>query len=232
MLMSFVLYFIEKSIVISFFDDNIDMKLFELYGVSGTTLAIVLVFTLIFIISISSLNIIIYSKIRNEDVVINLNVKFLFNLININRQIYPAEEKEKREKGKAKYKDKNLLLADDILSIYYLLSKVKLEEFYSDIEFGNTNIQFTSFIFILINTVYGNIINLIKPKKIYLNVKPNYLKDYLVGNVKLHLKPRIKDLIYLGRTLYSIYKKNKGEFREGDKDESDRVDQESYGDNC
>jgi len=200
------------------------MKIFEILGVSGVTLSITLAFIFIFIISISTLNAIVYSKIRNDDVVINLNVKFLFNLININRQIYPADNKENRERGKA--------LADDIISFYYLLSRVKVEEFYSNIEFGSTNIQFTSFVFIFINTIYGNIINLIKPKKIYLNVRPDYLKSYLVGNIKVHLKLKIKDLIFLAKTLYVIYKKNKGEFRDGDKDESDRVDKKSYGDNC
>lgn len=208
------------------------MKIFEILGVSGVTLSITLAFIFIFIISISTLNAIVYSKIRNDDVVINLNVKFLFNLININRQIYPADNKENRERGKAQYKDKNILLADDIISFYYLLSRVKVEEFYSNIEFGSTNIQFTSFVFIFINTIYGNIINLIKPKKIYLNVRPDYLKSYLVGNIKVHLKLKIKDLIFLAKTLYVIYKKNKGEFRDGDKDESDRVDKKSYGDNC
>lgn len=187
---------------------------------------------LILIAVFSYINIILYSNFSEKNVQIKLNIKFLFGLINYERQVYPDEKNKNKKVRKEEHRYKEVILVEDIVGIIEILKHIKIEEFYSNIEYGNKNVAFTSFIFIFINTIYGNIINLINPDKMYLNVKPDYLNDYLDGYIKIHTRVNIRDLLRLIIRVSRMMKRKNGEFKKGDVDESDRVNKESYGDNC
>ncbi|MGG7060521.1 DUF2953 domain-containing protein, partial [Clostridium tertium] len=121
-----------------------------------------------------------------------------------------------------------------IKNIINLIFKVKVEEIYSYISFGNENVIFTSFIYVFINTIYGNVINIFSPNKIYLNITPDFTKNYIKGNVKIHIKPTIKDIINISIAMIKIYKKvkvNKRIKKDGGKIEINRVNTKSYGKN-
>ncbi|MEG2789832.1 MAG: DUF2953 domain-containing protein, partial [Romboutsia sp.] len=147
-----------------------------------------------------------------------------------NKQLYPPKSKEKKtntNKKNERKKRKSKVKFEDILSIYNLLKKIKIEELYSEIEFGNENISFTTFIYIFINAIYGNLANIIEINKIYLSINPNFTKNYITTNIKLHIKPTIKDLIDIGKAIYKIYKNNK----DGEVNESNKFNEKSYGNN-
>ncbi|MDU2198268.1 MAG: DUF2953 domain-containing protein, partial [Peptostreptococcaceae bacterium] len=76
--------------------------------------------------------------------------------------------------------------------------------------------------------IYGNLSSLINAEKIYLNVVPNFLENYINGRVKIHISPKIEDLLKLAMAFIKIYRKNK----DGDHNESNRVNTKSYGDNA
>lgn len=213
------------------------------------TILILIIFTsvLIFKFIKSSINIIIIGEVNNNYVNINLNIKYMFNLINIKIPIYPLNKekgKVKKDKNKNKNKknikhqnsniDKKSIEVYDIKNIIKLIFKVKVEEIYSYISFGNENIVFTSFIYVFINTIYGNVINIFSPNKIYLNITPDFTKNYIKGNVKIHIKPTIKDIINISIAMIKIYKKakvNKKIKKDGGKIEINRVNTKSYGKN-
>lgn len=216
-----------------FLENNMNMRYNEIFTFP---ILVVLSILLVIVFFRSSLDIILYSNINNKDICIKVNIKYMFNLVNINRQLYPPNKNKKnkmnRNKKKGDILNKNkILFFKDILSIYKLLKKIRVYEFYSDIKFGNKIIEFTSFIYFLINIIYGNLLNLIKPEKVYLKVNPNYTEDYIYGDIKMHIKPTIKDLIYITIGAYKIYKKNRGNNKEGDSNESNRVNTKSYGNN-
>lgn len=191
----------------------------------------------------SSINIIIIGEVNNNNININLNIKYMFNLINIKIPIYPLNKvKVKKDKNKSKKNikhqnikiDKKSIEVSDIKNIINLIFKVKVEEIYSYISFGNENVIFTSFIYVFINTIYGNVINIFSPNKIYLNITPDFTKNYIKGNVKIHIKPTIKDIINISIAMIKIYKKvkvNKRIKKDGGKIEINRVNTKSYGKN-
>lgn len=191
----------------------------------------------------SSINIIIIGEVNNNNININLNIKYMFNLINIKIPIYPLNKvKVKKDKNKSKKNikhqnikiDKKSIEVNDIKNIINLIFKVKVEEIYSYISFGNENVIFTSFIYVFINTIYGNVINIFSPNKIYLNITPDFTKNYIKGNVKIHIKPTIKDIINISIAMIKIYKKvkvNKRIKKDGGKIEINRVNTKSYGKN-
>ncbi|HGM3505815.1 TPA: DUF2953 domain-containing protein, partial [Clostridioides difficile] len=183
-------------------------------------------------ILISHINILIIADINNKDIRLKLNIKYMFNLININRQLYPAENSKNNDKkeGMKDNIDSSILLADDLLSVYRLLKKIKIHELYSNINFGTENIGLTSSVYVLINTLYGNLFNVINAEKMYLNVNPDFTKNYFFGNIRIHIRPRIKDLFNIIIMTNKIMNKNKGN-KEGDSNESNRFDTESYGNN-
>ena len=192
---------------------------------------IILVIVMIVAILKSSLNIILLSTINNEDINIMLNIKYLFNMINVKIQLYPLKKKSKENKINTKEEKKGEKIKpskEDIHNAYYQLKKIKVEEIYSNIKFGNENIHFTCFIYVFINTIYGNLINIIKPKKLYLNVVPDFTANYINLNVKIHLRLAIKDIISMLIFVVKIYIKNK---KEGLDNESAGVNKKSYGDN-
>lgn len=211
------------------------------------TILILIIFTsvLIFKFIKSSINIIIIGEVNNNNININLNIKYMFNLINIKIPIYPLNKKKgkvKKDKNKSKKNikhqnikiDKKSIEVHDIKNIINLISKVKVEEIYSYISFGNENVIFTSFIYVFINTIYGNVINIFIPNKIYLNITPDFTKNYIKGNVKVHIKPTIKDIINISIAMIKIYKKakvNKRIKKDGGKIEINRVNTKSYGKN-
>lgn len=209
------------------------------------TILILIIFTsvLIFKFIKSSINIIIIGEVNNNDININLNIKYMFNLINIKIPIYPLnKEKVKKDKNKSKKNikhqnikiDKKSIEVNDIKNVINLIFKVKVEEIYSYISIGNENVIFTSFIYVFINTIYGNVINIFSPNKIYLNITPDFTKNYIKGNVKIHIKPSIKDIINISIAMIKIYKKSKVNKRikkDGGKIEINRVNTKSYGKN-
>ncbi len=196
---------------------------------------IAIIILVLFIIYKSRLNIIISIDIDNNTKLIKLNIKYLFNLLNIKIQLYPPKKsigkkvgiKNKKVKEKVK-KRKKYIFTDDILRIYKIANNIRIKELYSNINFGNKNIYFTCFIFVFINTIYGNLSSLINAEKIYLNVVPNFLENYINGRVKIHISPKIEDLLKLAMAFIKIYRKNK----DGDHNESNRVNTKSYGDNA
>ena len=196
---------------------------------------IAIIILVLFIIYKSRLNIIISIDIDNNTKLIKLNIKYLFNLLNIKIQLSPPKKsigkkvgiKNKKVKEKVK-KRKKYIFTDDILRIYKIANNIRIKELYSNISFGNKNIYFTCFIFVFINTIYGNLSSLINAEKIYLNVVPNFLENYINGRVKIHISPKIEDLLKLAMAFIKIYRKNK----DGDHNESNRVNTKSYGDNA
>lgn len=209
------------------------------------TILILIIFTsvLIFKFIKSSINIIIIGEVNNNDININLNIKYIFNLINIKIPIYTLnKEKVKKDKNKSKKNikhqnikiDKKSIEVNDIKNVINLIFKVKVEEIYSYISIGNENVIFTSFIYVFINTIYGNVINIFSPNKIYLNITPDFTKNYIKGNVKIHIKSSIKDIINISIAMIKIYKKSKVNKRikkDGGKIEINRVNTKSYGKN-
>lgn len=207
------------------------MKYNAIYNFS--LIIIILILTLLIILK-SRINIIFTIDINNSDFFIKLNIKYFFNLLNIKLQIYPPKNKKnknrkinkKNEKENAK-KIKIKLLFREFFSIYKLSKETMVKELYSNISFGNKNIYFTSFIYLFINTIYANLSNIISPQKMYLNVRPNYIEDYIKGNIRIHINPRISDLFKLTISLIKINRKNK----DGSNHESNRFNTKSYGNN-
>ena len=227
-----------KSIDNYHLENNTNMKHNEMFSFYFFIAIIILV---LFIIYKSRLNIVFSIDIDNNTKLIKLNIKYLFNLLNIKIQLYPPKRrcrtkesigkkvgiKKKKVKENAK-KRKIKLFADDILKICGIIRNIMVKELYSDISFGNTNIYFTCFIFVFINTIYGNLSNLINAEKMYLNVTHNFLENYINGRVKIHISPKIEDLWKLAMAFIKIYRKNK----DGVHNESNRVNTKSYGDNA
>lgn len=207
------------------------MKYNAIYNFS--LIIIILILTLLIILK-SRINIIFTIDINNSNFFIKLNIKYFFNLLNIKLQIYPPKNKKnknrkinkKNEKENVK-KIKLKLLFREFFSIYKLSKETMVKELYSNISFGNKNIYFTSFIYLFINIIYANLSNIISPQKMYLNVRPNYIEDYIKGNIRIHINPRISDLFKLTISLIKINRKNK----DGGNHESNRFNTKSYGNN-
>ena len=104
------------------------------------------------------------------------------------------------------------------LEIYKLFKNIEIEEFYSDIYIGNTNIAITNFAYLSVNLIYGNLINIINPNRFYMNIKPNFIENKIYIDFKLYIKPSIKNIIEI---LKFILNKNIKE--EDKKYESNRI---------
>lgn len=187
---------------------------------------------ILFIIYKSRIGIVFKVDIDNNNKSIKLNLKYLFNLININIQIYPPKKykKESIKKQKVSKKEKRnkkvKIFKEDVLEIINIIKNIKINELYSNIVFGNQNIYFTSFIYVFINTIYGNIFNIINSKKIYLSINPSYTENFIKGKIELYISPRIEDFFKLGFKLIKIYRNRK----DGGKNETNKYTK-SYGDN-
>ncbi|HBG1451786.1 TPA: DUF2953 domain-containing protein, partial [Clostridioides difficile] len=103
------------------------MELNELFNFKYLIIAVIFIISVTMLILISHINILIIADINNKDICLKLNIKYMFNLININRQLYPAENSKNNDKkeGMKNNIDSSILLADDLLSIYRLLKKIK-----------------------------------------------------------------------------------------------------------
>lgn len=201
-------------------------------GIIGYIIIIFFLLMLIAVFIVSKLHIILSVDIDNSEFKININVRYLFNLININKQLYPSKNKEIKRKEKKdnniqKKKIKTKLALSDFLTVHRTIKKIEIYEIYSKINYGSEIFSFTSFIYILINCIYGNIANLVSTKKLYLGVNPDYTKNYLKANIIIHAIPSIRDLIDVAIAVIKISNKNK----EASKHESNKFNAKSYGDN-
>lgn len=198
-------------------ENNINMN----YKDMGHILLSYIVFSLPIILIIifllnRSIHLIIVSEVENENVSVKVTIKFFFNLINMTKTLYPITKKEKK-KSNLKYKknkeDKNSSKRFDLKKIevtnlvvlYRIVKKIKITEVYSNLSYGSENISFTSFIYVLVNAVYGNISNYLESEKMYLKVRPCYTRNYIRYRGILHLSPTIKDIIIIIRGIFKIY---------------------------
>lgn len=182
----------------------------------------------------SKIHILLTLDVKNKDIKVNLNIKYLFRLIDINIPIYPINKKNKiskKNKIKEKHKSKIRLNLEEIKIIYILLDKVKIEEVYANINFGNENISFTSYLYVIINFIYSNLMNIINCNYIYLKVTPEFTKNYLDLNARIKIQPTIKDIIAIYIAVYKIYKRINKDKKDGVNIEVNKCDKKSYGNN-
>ena len=228
-------FFYYISIDIPYLENNSFMDYSDIFNFFIPILIIVLI--LIVFIKMP-LNIILTYKVVNEDIKISLNFRYLFNIINI--PIYPRKAKSKKKEIKSNkkkdlfkknIKDRKILLGD---FLYFLkaLKAIEIEEFYSDIEIGNTNISITVFAYLCINLIYGNLINIIDPNKFYMNIKPNFIENNIYIDFKIHIKPTIKDLINILKAILIAVKNSKKIKKEDTKYESSRFNTKYNGNNA
>ena len=154
---------------------------------------VVLIIILVIYFLNSGLNIILLCNANNKDIKVNISIRYFFNLIKINFQIYPIKNKDKKEKKvkKEAKKVKNKIQMPskkDLLQIYNSIKKIDIKEIYSDIYLGNENVYFVCFINLLINTIYGNLINIFNSEKVYLKITPNFVESVIKANIKVHIK--------------------------------------------
>ncbi|MBS6024978.1 MAG: hypothetical protein KIB00_12955 [Paeniclostridium sordellii] len=198
-------------------ENNINMN----YKDMGHILLSYIVFSLPIILSIifllnRSIHLIIVSEVENENVSVKVTIKFFFNLINMTKTLYPITKKEKK-KSNLKYKknkedkssskrfDLKKIEVTNLVVLYRIVKKIKITEVYSNLSYGSENISFTSFIYVLVNAVYGNISNYLESEKMYLKVRPCYTRNYIRYRGILHLSPTIKDIIIIIRGIFKIY---------------------------
>ena len=94
-------FFYYISIDIPYLENNSFMDYSDIFNFFIPILIIVLI--LIVFIKMP-LNIILISKIVNEDIKISLNLRYIFNIININIPIYPRRAKSKKKEIKSNKK--------------------------------------------------------------------------------------------------------------------------------
>ena len=146
------------------------------------------IFIILILLSILYSHFLFEIKFKNKKIVIRLKIKLLFKLIRINIQLYPP--KKKRAKKKSSLKDLKLL-EDELNNIINIIRKIKPVEIYSNIYISNTNPYIIIYANALINTIYGNIINIFNCEKIYLNITPKFVENNIEGSVKIHIKFRV-----------------------------------------
>ena len=158
-------------------------------------------------------HIILTSKVVNQDIKIDLNLRYMFNIININIPIYLRKvESKKKELEKSKRKlikklKSRKILARDVFAICRQLKKIDIEEFYSDVHIGNTNI-------------------------FYMNIKPNFIENKLYIDFKIHVKPSIKNIIDILKAILIANKNSKKIKKEDKKYESNRINTKHHGNNA
>ena len=181
-------------------------------------------------------------KVKYQDIKIDLNLRYMFNIINININInipiyLRKVESKKKELKKSKRKlikklKSRKILARDVFAICRQLKKIDIEEFYSDVHIGNTNISITNFIYLFVNLIYGNLINIIDPNKFYMNIKPNFIENKLYIDFKIHVKPSIKNIIDILKAILIANKNSKKIKKEDKKYESNRINTKHHGNNA
>ncbi|MGL5506755.1 MAG: DUF2953 domain-containing protein [Paraclostridium sp.] len=198
-------------------ENNINMDYKNLIiTVALFALFIFLIFSIIFLFLKIGFNIILSSRVRNKEVEIKLSIICFFNLINITKVIYPVVKTSEVKNNKKKHTQKNkegiknkldfkVIDIKDLGTILKLIKKINIVEIYSDLEYGFEMIEITSFVYFLMNVIYGNIFNYFISDKIYLNVKPCYTNTYIDYTGRVHIKPTIKDIMDIIITLIKIY---------------------------
>lgn len=197
---------------------------------------VVLIIILVIYFLNSGLNIILLCNANNKDIKVNISIRYFFNLIKINFQIYPIKNKDKKEKKvkKEAKKVKNKIQMPskkDLLQIYNSIKKIDIKEIYSDIYLGNENVYFVCFINLLINTIYGNLINIFNSEKVYLKITPNFIETVMKANIKLHIKITFKTIIEIGFKVLKVYIKSNKKVKEANKNERTWFNKKSYGNN-
>lgn len=197
---------------------------------------VVLIIILVIYFLNSGLNIILLCNANNKDIKVNVSIRYFFNLIKINFQIYPIKNKDKKEKKvkKEAKKVKNKIQMPskkDLLQIYNSIKKIDIKEIYSDIYLGNENVYFVCFINLLINTIYANLINIFNSEKVYLKITPNFIETVLKANIKLHIKITFKTIIEIGFKVLKVYIKSNKKVKEANKNERTWFNKKSYGNN-
>lgn len=197
---------------------------------------VVLIIILVIYFLNSGLNIILLCNANNKDIKVNISIRYFFNLIKINFQIYPIKNKDKKEKKvkKEAKKVKNKIQMPskkDLLQIYNSIKKIDIKEIYSDIYLGNENVYFVCFINLLINTIYANLINIFNSEKVYLKITPNFIETVMKANIKLHIKITFKTIIEIGFKLLKVYIKSNKKVKEANKNERTWFNKKSYGNN-
>ena len=197
---------------------------------------VVLIIILVIYFLNSGLNIILLCNANNKDIKVNISIRYFFNLIKINFQIYPMKNKDKKEKKvkKEAKKVKNKIQMPskkDLLQIYNSIKKIDIKEIYSDIYLGNENVYFVCFINLLINTIYANLINIFNSEKVYLKITPNFIETVLKANIKLHIKITFKTIIEIGFKVFKVYIKSNKKVKEANKNERTWFNKKSYGNN-
>ncbi|WP_438619568.1 DUF2953 domain-containing protein [Paraclostridium sp.] len=195
-------------------ENNINMNYKDLIIILLSLIMFFLPIVLIisFILS-RSIHLIVSANVKNSNAEIKVSFRCFFDLINITKTIYPISKDDnkqtnnqnKEEKGDSKKIDLKKIELENLLVIYRISKKIKISEIHSNLSYGSENIYFTSFIYVLINMFYGNIINYFNPEKMYLKVTPSYTKNYLEYTGLLHISPTISDLISLIRGILKIY---------------------------
>lgn len=197
---------------------------------------VVLIIILVIYFLNSGLNIILLCNANNKDIKVNISIRYFFNLIKINFQIYPIKNKDKKEKKvkKEAKKVKNKIQMPskkDLLQIYNSIKKIDIKEIYSDIYLGNENVYFVCFINLLINTIYANLINIFNSEKIYLKITPNFIESVIKANIKVHIKITFKTIIEIGFKVFKVYIKSNKKVKEANKNERTWFNKKSYGNN-
>ena len=197
---------------------------------------VVLIIILVIYFLNSGLNIILLCNANNKDIKVNISIRYFFNLIKINFQIYPIKNKDKKEKKvkKEAKKVKNKIQMPskkDLLQIYHSIKKIDIKEIYSDISLGNENVYFVCFINLLINTIYGNLINIFNSEKVYLKITPNFIESVIKANIKVHIKITFKTIIETAFKVLKVYIKSNKKVKEANKNERTWFNKKSYGNN-
>lgn len=183
------------------------------------------IFFILILLLISYSHFIFAIDFNNKKIVVKLKIKLLFKLIRFNIQLYPSKKNKKKKRGSLK----DLKILDKELgNILNLVKKVKIIELYSNIYFSNVNPYVTIYINALINGIYGNITNICKCEKIYLNIVPNFNENNIKGSVKIHIKFRINTMFKSIPILIRIIKLKS---KEGGKNDSYKFNTKHYGDN-
>lgn len=183
------------------------------------------IFFILILLLISYSHFIFSIDFNNKKIVVKLKVKLLFKLIRFNIQLYPSKKNKKKKRGSLK----DLKILDKELgNILNLVKKVKIIELYSNIYFSNVNPYVTIYINALINGIYGNITNICKCEKIYLNIVPKFNENNIKGSVKIHIKFRLNTMFKSIPILIRIIKLKS---KEGGKNDSYKFNTKHYGDN-
>lgn len=192
-------------------ENNINMNYKDLMSI--LFISIVVGIPILFFILNSRIHVIVTADIDNKNTEIRVSLRYFFNLINITKTVYPIskpkEEKKNKKNKESKSKSKKVKLQmiqlENLLALYRIVRKVQVSEVYSNLSYGSENINFTSFIYVLINILYGNVSNYFDSKKMYLKVTPCYTQNFIKYKGVLHIRPTMKDIVVLIKGVYKIY---------------------------